>query len=226
MRRRSFLVNGLVPGGLAILLPAHAVSETDAASGIRTALERGAVAAVGQLGRLDGFLTNPRVHIHLPSQLQSLAKVLRAMGQQQRVEELETAMNRAAEAAAPEAKALLVSAVRNMSVEDARNVITGGDDSLTRFFAGKTRDPLGVKFLPIVTHATEKVGLAAKYNQLAGKGASFGIVKAENGNIQRYVTERALDGLFLMISDEEKKIRENPVATGSAILTKVFGGLR
>lgn len=205
---------------------AAGLSETDAASGIRVALERGAVAAVGLLGKTDGFLGNPKVRIPLPSFLDDAAKLLRATGQKKRVDALETALNRAAEAAVPEAKTLLVSAVKSMSVEDARQVITGGGDSVTQFFVGKTREPLGVKFLPIVTRATEKVSLVDKYNAVAGKAASLGLLKQQDASIQAYVTEKALDGLYLMIGEEEKKIRANPVATGSAILKKVFGSLK
>jgi hypothetical protein len=135
-------------------------------------------------------------------------------------------MNRAAEAAVPEAKALLVNAVKAMSVEDAKQLLTGGDNAVTQFFATKTREPLGVKFLPIVQRATEKVRLAARYNAVASKAASFGLLKQENANIQSYVTEKALDGLYLMIGEEEKKIRADPVGTGSAILKKVFGSLK
>jgi hypothetical protein len=142
------------------------------------------------------------------------------------VDALVLAMNRAAEAAMPEAKSLLVGAVKSMSVEDALQVVRGGDNSVTEFFSGKTREPLGVTFLPIVTKATEKVSLADKYNSLAGKAASLGIVKKEDANIQQYVTTKALDGLFLMIGEEERKIRKDPVATGSAILKKVFGALK
>jgi hypothetical protein len=232
MQRREFTA-GLVAVGAAagaggFALPARALdlSETDAASGVRAALERGATVAVGLLGKTDGFLGNPKVRIPLPGFLSDAAGLLKATGQQKRVDELVTAMNRAAEAAMPEAKALLVSAVKSMSVEDARKVITGGDDSVTQFFAGKTRDPLSVKFLPVVTKATEKVSLASKYNAVAGKAMSLGLVKKEDANIQQYVTGKALDGLYLMIGEEERKIRQNPVATGSAILKKVFGSLK
>jgi hypothetical protein len=202
------------------------LSETDAASGVRAALERGAVVAVAMLSKPDGFLGNPKVRIPLPGYLQDAAKLLKATGQQKRVDELVTAMNRAAEAAVPEAKTLLVSAVKSMSVEDGRKIITDGEDSVTQFFAAKTRVPLGEKFLPIVTRATEKVSLASKYNGVAGKAAGLGLVKKEDANIQQYVTTKALDGLFLMIGEEERKIRQDPVATGSAILKKVFGSLK
>jgi hypothetical protein len=212
----------------ALPLAAHAqgLSESDAALGVRAALERGATSAVSLLGQSGGFLDNPKVRIPLPGFLNDAAKLLKATGQKARVEELETAMNRAAELAVPEAKSLLVSAVKSMSVEDARRIVGGGDDSVTRFFADKTREPLGVKFLPIVTRATERVQLADKYNAVAGKAAGIGLVKKQDANIQQYVTGKTLDGLYLMIGEEEKKIRRDPVATGSAILKKVFGSLR
>jgi hypothetical protein len=110
-----------------------------------------------------------------------------------------------------------------MSVEDGLKLLRGGDDSVTQFFAAKTRAPLTEKFLPIVTKSTEKVALADKYNAVAGKALGLGLVKSEDANIQRYVTRRALDGLFLMIAAEEKKIRQDPMGSGSAILKKVFG---
>ncbi|MCC9596468.1 DUF4197 domain-containing protein [Rubrivivax sp. JA1055] len=201
---------------------AAALTETDAAAGVRAALERGAVAAVGLLGRTDGFLGNPKVRIPLPGALEDAAGLLRATGQGKRVDELVTAMNRAAEAAVPEARTLLVSAAKSISVEDALDIVRGGDTSVTDFFARKTREPLGVKFLPIVTKATEKVKLADRYNAVAGKASRFGLIQQEDANVQQYVTAKALDGLYLMIGEEEKKIRADPVGTGSAILRKVF----
>jgi Protein of unknown function (DUF4197) len=198
-------------------------NESDAAAGVRAALERGALAAVSLLGRTDGFLGNPRVRIPLPGYLEKAAKLMKATGQGKRVDELVTAMNRAAEAAVPEARTLFVSTVKNMSVEDALGVVRGGPTSVTDYFAGKTRTPLGEKFLPIVTRATEKVKLAERYNQLASKAAGMGLLKGDEVSVQQHVTSRALDGLYLMIGEEEKKIRANPLKTGSAILQKVFG---
>ncbi|MBG6079673.1 DUF4197 domain-containing protein [Rubrivivax gelatinosus] len=201
---------------------AAALSETDAAAGVRAALERGAVAAVALLGRSDGFLGNPQVRIPLPGALDDAAGMLRAAGQGKRLDELVTAMNRAAEAAVPEARTLLVSAAQSISVEDALKIVRGGDTSVTDFFARKTREPLGLKFLPIVTRATEKVKLADRYNAVAGKAMGFGLVRKEDANVQQYVTAKTLDGLYFMIGEEEKKIRADPVGTGSAILRKVF----
>lgn len=202
------------------------LSNADASKGLKTALEKGVIAAVSLLGRTDGFLGNPKVRIPLPGYLEDASKLLRNFGQGQRIDELVTAINRAAESAVPMGKDLLVGAVRAMNVNDAKNILSGGDTSVTRFFAEKTRAPLGLRFLPVVTQATEKVGLANKYNEFAGKAAGFGLVKKEDANIQHYVTGKTLDGLYLIIGEEEKKIRQDPVGTGSAILQKVFGSLK
>ena len=227
MQRRKFTSGVVSVGGLwALGAEAASLSEGDATLGVRAALERGAVVAVGLLGQSGGFLDNPKVRIPLPGFLNDAAQLLKLTGQQKRVDELVTAMNRAAEAAVPEAKALLVSAVKAMSVSDATRLIRAGENSGTNFFAEKTRAPLGVKFLPIVTQATEKVSLADKYNRVAGKASGFGLVKKEDANVQQYVTRKALDGLYLMIGEEERKIRADPVGTGSAILGKVFGALK
>ncbi|OGA97478.1 MAG: hypothetical protein A3E25_03680 [Burkholderiales bacterium RIFCSPHIGHO2_12_FULL_69_20] len=224
MERRQF-TSGVFFTGLGGWGPAWALSlnEADAAQGVRAALERGAIAAVGLLGRNDGFLGNPKVRIPLPGVLEDAAKLLKATGQRKRVDELVTAMNRAAEAAVPQARTLLVNTAKSISVDDAVKIVRGGDTSVTDYFAGKTRQPLGVQFLPIVTKATEKVALADKFNAVAGRAAKFGLLKGDDANIQRYVTGKALDGLYLMIGEEERKIRRDPIGTGSAILRKVFG---
>ena len=202
------------------------VTNLEASSGLKTALEKGALAAVALLGRTDGFLGNPKVRIPLPGYLEDASKLLRNFGQGQRIDELVTTINRAAEAAVPMGKDLLVSAVRGMNVSDAKTILAGGETSVTNFFVEKTRAPLGVKFLPVVTRATEKVGLANKYNEFAGKAAGFGLVSKQDANIQQYVTGKSLDGLYLIIAEEEKKIRQDPVGSGSAILKKVFGAMR
>jgi len=231
MQRRNFTSGILSAGGLWLLATgpsaqAADITEGDAALGMRAALERGASTAVALLGKSGGFLDNPKVRIPLPGFLNDVAKVLRFTGQQQRIDELVTAMNRAAEAAVPQAKSLLTNAVKAMSVEDGKQILTGGDNSVTDFFAGKTRAPLSVTFLPIVTKATEKVSVADKYNVVAGKAAGIGLLSKDDANIQQYVTGKALDGLYLMIGEEERKIRKDPIGTGSAILQKVFGSLK
>lgn len=202
------------------------LTDQEASQGLKTALEKGAVAAVGLLGQPNGFLGNEKVRIPLPGFLNDAARLMKTLGQGKRVDELLTTMNRAAEAAVPKARPLLIDAVKSMNVTDAKNILTGGDTSVTRFFSDKTRTPLFGQFLPVVTQATEKVGLAAQYNQVAGKAAGMGLLKKDDANIENYVTNKTLDGLFTMIGEEEKKIRQDPVAAGSAILTKVFGAVR
>ncbi len=234
MQRRQF--HHLSLGSLGLLIVAAQrqawalslsdLTDKDATAGIRTALEKGALAAVALLGKTDGFLGNPKVRIPLPGYLEDAAKLLSFAGQGKRVDELITGMNRAAEQAVPMGKNLLVNAVKSMSVTDAKNILSGGDDSVTRFFADKTRVPLGEKFLPVVTRTTEKVGLARSYNRVAEKASAFGLVKKEDANIERYVTGKSLDGLYTIIGDEERKIRQDPVGTGSAILKKVFGSMK
>jgi hypothetical protein len=231
MDRRQFTRNTCtLLAATASPLWAHALSlnelsNKDAAAGLKVALDKGAAAAVALLGAPNGFLGNDKVRIPLPGYLNDAAGLLRTLGQGQKVDELLTAMNRGAEAAVPKARALLTRAVQNMTVEDAKSILSGGNTAVTEFFASKTRQGLSTEFLPIVTKATQKLGLAEKYNQLAGKGAEMGLVKKEDANIQQYVTAKALDGLYLMIGEEEKKIRQNPVGYGSAILSKVFGAL-
>lgn len=227
MQRRQFMVR--LPSGLIVVgawgAPAWAagLTEFDAASGVRAALEKGASAAVSLLGKQDGFLGNPKVRIPLPGVLENASRLLKATGQGKRVDELVTAMNRAAEAAVPKAKPLLVNAVKSMSVDDALKVVRGNDTAVTQFFETRTRTPLGAEFLPIVTEATRKVSLAEKYNAVAGKAAGAGLLGKDEASVEQYVTGKALDGLYLMIGEEEQKIRRDPVGTGSAILRKVFG---
>jgi hypothetical protein len=202
------------------------VSELDASQGLRTALEKGAVSAVQVLGRPDGFLGDPQVHIPLPKALHDAAHLLTALGMRKQLEDLELAMNRAAEAAVPHAKTLLSDAVRHIGIEDARKILAGGETSVTEFFADKTRQPLTVTFLPAVHQATSQVGVVEKYDRLAQKAQAMGLYRPEDPSVDHYVTRKALDGLYFMIGEEEKKIRRDPVATGSALLAKVFGGMR
>ena len=233
MHRRQFTIASSLMSilGVSALQQAHALtladlSNADATKGLKTALEKGALSAIGILGVQDGFLGNDKVRIGMPASLNDAVNLLRTLGQGGRVDELITAMNRGAEAAVPMAQDLLVNAVQTMSVTDAKGILAGGDTAVTTFFASKTRPALAVKFLPVVSQATEKVGLAQKYNDVAGKAADMGLMKKDDANIQQYVTGKTLDGLFYMISEEEKKIRQNPVGYGSAILSKVFGAIR
>jgi hypothetical protein len=202
-----------------------ALSSQDKTAALRTALTQGAQAAVGKLGVVDGFLGNPEVKIPLPGKLKKGEKMLRTLGLGDEADELVTAMNRAAEAAVPEAKVLLVDAVKSMSVQDATAILTGGDDAATQYFKRTTSEKLAAKFLPIVQKSTSKVGAAQKYNELAGQASKFGLVDAKDASVENYVTQRALDGLFVMMAKEEKAIRADPLGQSSKILKKVFGAV-
>jgi len=202
------------------------LTNQDAAKGIKGALMEGATSAIDKLGVPGGFSNNPRVKIPLPPALDEVAKGMRLLGRGREADELVASMNQAAEAAVPEAKELMVNAVKTMSVLDAKQILTGGDGSVTQFFRAKTAAPLGVKFLPIVQRATSRVGLAQKYDEFAGQGAKLGLIRGDAANIEQYVTDKALDGLYLEIGEEEHAIRQNPAAAASAIVSKVFGALR
>jgi hypothetical protein len=202
------------------------LTNKDAARGIKGALSQGAASAIAKLGVPGGFLNNPKVKIPLPPALDEVAKGMRLIGRGKDADELVTTMNRAAEQAVPEAKGLMINAVKTMSVEDAKKILTGGDDSVTQFFRAKTAAPLALKFLPIVKQATDRVGLAQKYDQFAGQAAKLGLVKGDAVNIEKYVTDKTLDGLYLMIGEEEHAIRKDPAAATSAIVSKVFSALR
>ncbi len=228
MQRRKLLV----ALSLSCLLPAalgagllDALSNKDASAGLKQALEQGAGQAVAALGVTNGFLDNERFRIPLPDALQKAAPLLRGMGQGQALDDLEVAMNHAAEMAVAEAKPLLVNAVRQMTVQDAKGIVSGGDDSVTQYFRGKTYAPLTQKFLPIVSKATARLKLAEQYNRLAGQGAAFGLVKKEDATVESFVTRKALDALYLRIGDEEKAIREHPAEAAGSLARKVFGAL-
>ena len=202
------------------------LTNQDAARGIKGALTDGAASAIGKLGVPGGFFNNPKVKIPLPPALDEISKGLRMLGRGKDADELVATMNQAAEQAVPQSKELLMNAVKTMSVEDAKKILTGGEDSVTQFFRAKTAAPLAVKFLPIVKQATDKVGLAQKYDQFASQGSKLGLIKGDAANIEQYVTDKALNGLYLMIGEEEHAIRQNPAAAGSAIVSKVFGALK
>ena len=199
------------------------ISNQDASAGLKEALNKGSAAAVAKLGVTDGFLKNPEVKIPLPDGLKQAERAAKLLGRQKDFDELVTGMNRAAEQAVPLAKPLLTDAIKSMSVDDAKKIISGGDDSVTQFFKSKTEKQLGIKFQPIVKQTTDKVGLANQYNKLAAQAQSFGMVKEQDAKIESYVTRKALDGLFLMIGKEERAIRQDPLKYGSDILRKVFG---
>ncbi len=201
------------------------ISNRDAINGLKEALTRGSHAAVARLGVDNGFFRNDRVKIPLPPSLRRLEAVIRSIGMSPHADELVLRMNRAAEAAVPEAKTLLVDAVKKMSVQDAKGILSGGEDAATRYFKRTTSEPLARRFQPIVRKAMEKVKLAEKYDEIAASGAKLGLVKEEDAQLEDYVTRKALDGLFFTIAEEEKKIRRDPAGAASAILRKVFGAI-
>lgn len=202
------------------------ISNKDAVAGLKAALSDGSAAAIGKLGAENGFFNNAKVRIPLPESLKKVEGMMRAMGMKRQADELELAMNRAAESAVTEAKPLLVDAVKNMSVEDAKAILTGGDSAATEYFRRKTAEPLAKKFLPIVKKSTAQVGLAEKYNAIAGKGSQLGVIDASQASIEQYVTKKALDGLYTMIADEEKALRQDPVGATSSLVQKVFSALK
>ena len=206
--------------------PLDALSNQDASNGLKAALEAGSAAAVSKLGVENGFLNNDKVKIKLPGILEQAKPLLKMTGRGQQLDDLVVAMNRAAESAVPMAKPLLLDAVKSMSVTDAKNILSGGDTSVTDFFRQKTSAPLAVKFLPIVKSVTDRSGLASKYNSTMSQIGKTGLVPQQQSTVEAYVTDRALDGLYLMIGEEEKAIRSNPLEYGSKIIGKVFGSLK
>ena len=215
-----------------LVISAHAaagldrISNAEAVRGLKQALNDGSAAAVARLGVENGYFANPNVKIPLPPSLQRVERGLRAFGMRRQADELVLTMNRAAEAAVPEAKQLLVDAVKTMSVQDAKGILGGGDTAVTEYFQRSTRSQIGRRFLPIVKQATDGAGLAQQYNALAGQGVALGLVKEDQASIESYVTQKALDGLYFMIGEQEKAFRQDPVGATSDIVRKVFGALR
>lgn len=223
---RKFLVLAtLLVAGMAHALSLDQLSSSDTAGGLKEALTQGAGKAVELLGAKDGFLGNPKVKIGLPGNLDKAAKMMRKLGMGGTIDELETAMNRAAEAAVPEAKKLLVDSIKSMSVDDAKGILTGGDNAATEYFKRSTSEPLKEKFKPIVQQAMAKVKVADAFDNFAGKAATFGVIKKEDAQLDNYVTGKALDGLYKMIAEEEKAIRGNPIGAAGNLAKKVFGAL-
>lgn len=226
---RAFGILGMVCA-LAFAAPAAAIGINDltskeTASGLKEALTKGAEVAIGQLGKPNGFLGDSRVKIPLPESAQAVEKAMRTFGMKKQADELIETMNRAAELAVVEAKPILTNAVKTMSFDDARGILTGGDDAATQYFKRTTSQAIAGKFLPIVKKATAKVNLAGQYNSYAGKAAKFGLLDKKDADLDSYVTQKAMDGLFLMIAEQEKAIRKDPVGAGSNVLQKVFGAL-
>ena len=222
--RFTTLCAGLMLSASAMALSLGDLSQSDASAGLKDALTQGAQLAVKQLSTPGGFNDNPDVRIELPGKLGMAAKAMMMFGQGDKVEALENSMNAAAEAAVPQAQAILVDAVKKMSVADAKGILSGGDDSATQYLNKSSREQIRAKFLPIVKQATDKVGVAQQYNAFAGQAKSLGLIK-DDANIENYVTEKALDGLFERIAKEEQSIRQNPAQAATSLAKKVFSAL-
>ncbi len=208
-------------------LPANALSVNDlssaeAAKGLKEALIQGASKAVATLSQPDGYMGNREVKIPLPDALRKTEKAMRMLGMGKQADELVLRMNRAAEAAVPEAKALLIDSARKMTLTDAKAILTGPNDAATQYFKQTTAKQMAEKFLPIVKKATDNVQLAQQYNQYAALASQFGLVKKEQVNLEQYVTQKALDGVYLMMAKEEAAIRQDPLGQTSKLIKKVF----
>lgn len=201
------------------------ISHQDQVGGLKQALTQGAESAVASLGKANGFLDNPQVRIPLPKNLHKIAELMRTVGMGRSADKLTAAMNNAAEVAVPEAKKLLVGAVQDMSVQDAAGILTGGNDAATQYFRRKTSVALAAKFKPIVVQAMQHVSLAQQYDKFASAGEQFGLVKAQDANLNDYITQKALDGLFIMMAQEEQAIRAHPLQAVGAMAQKVFSAI-
>lgn len=199
------------------------LTNQDAATGLKDALIQSTGKAVGQLGAADGFLGNPQVKIPLPDSVRRVESGLRMIGMGRQADELVVSMNRAAEMAVKEATPILVDSVKKMSVQDAKGILAGGDNAATEYFRRTTSAQLTQRFQPIVKQMTAKVQLAEQYNTLAGQAASLGLLKQDDANIDAYVTRKALDGLFIVIAEQERAIRKDPVGAATGMAKKVFG---
>jgi hypothetical protein len=193
------------------------------AAGIKEALAIGTESAVKSLSQANGYFGNEAVKILMPSSIRKVAEVARMAGYQKQVDEFILSMNRAAEAAAPLAARYFGDAIRDMTFEDVRGILTGGDTSATEFFRRKTHDKLYVAFKPIVSQKVGEVGATRAYKDMMGRYDSVPMVSKQSLDLDDYVTNKALDGLFYMVGQEEKKIRTNPAARTTDLLKKVFG---
>ena len=225
MPRRSSLILLSLFATSAWALSLADLSNQDASGGLKAALEQGSTMAVSKLGVENGFLNNARVRIPLPKILEQARPILKMTGRGQQLDDLMISMNHAAEQAVPMAKPLLLDAVKSMTITDAKNILTGGDTSVTDFFREKTAPKLAVQFLPIVKKVTDRSDLANKYNATMALAPKMGVLAKDQATVEGYVTQRALDGLYTMIGDEEKAIRADPIGSGSKLISKVFGAL-
>lgn len=192
-------------------------------SGLKEALSVGTDNAVKSTGRVDGYLLNEAIKVLMPEKLRTLERGLRAVGYGPKVDEFVVSMNRAAEKAAPHAKEIFLKALREMSFEDARKILSGGETAATQYFKLKTSDSLTAAFRPVVEKSMKEVGVTQQYRQLTGLGSNIPFMKTQAFDLDSYVVSKALDGLFHVLGEEERKIRKNPAARVTALLKEVFG---
>lgn len=223
MLRLTTLVAGFLLCTSAFSLSLSDLSQGDANKALKDALIQGTNLAVQQLGRPGGFSDDPQVRIELPGNIGKASRMLKMMGMGAQVQELETGMNKAAEAAVPQAKALLLDAIRQMTVADAKAILTGGNESATHYLSKTSREKIRAKFLPIIKQSTDQVGVAQQYNALAKKASGLGTADPRYSSVEGYVTEQALDGLFTVIAEQEASIRQNPAQAATSVAKKVFG---
>lgn len=193
------------------------------ASGLKEALNMGTEKAVANVSQVDGFFGNHMIKILMPENIKKVANVLREIGYQKEVDDFVLSMNRAAEKAAPEAISFFVDAIKEMTFEDARGILNGGETSATEFFKRKTRDKIYEAFKPIISSSINEVGVTRSYKEMMGKYESIPFMSTESTDLDQYVTNKAMDGLFYMVGQEEKKIRTDPAARATDLLKSVFG---
>ena len=199
------------------------LSEDEIASGLKEALSVGVKKSVASLGKPDGFLKASDVRIPLPDKLKSMERLARKFGMGRKADEFEATLNRAAETAVVEAAEVFAGSLKKMTIQDARDILGGSEDAATRFFERTGRDTLAVKFLPVVHAATRKVGVTRSYESFRkSAGPLLSLTLGEPPNLDAYVTEKAMDGLFLRVAAEEKEIRRDPAARATNLLKKVF----
>jgi hypothetical protein len=201
----------------------HALSEPTVVAGLKEALSVGTERTVAQTSRKNGYFNNPRIRIPLPDELDAMATGLRGLGFGAQVDELELAMNRAAEQAAGEATRVFLDAVASMSISDAYGILRGGDRAATDYFEGRTRGTLARRFEPIVDDSMHRVGLVQLWDALLARVAAFPLIPRPELELNTYVTDRALTGLFTVLAEEETRIRRDPAARTTALLRNVFG---
>ena len=202
---------------------ASSLSDTQIASGLKEALSVGTQKAVKEVAKPGGYLDNNAIKILLPPSLRPVETALRAAGQGPKIDDFIASMNHAAEAAAPEAAGIFGDAVKQMTIEDARKLLSGGNTSITDYFKSKTSAQLATAFRPHVEAAMSANGVSQKYQELAGNAPQLPFMSSSKLDINTYVVNKALDGLFYMLGQQEQQIRTNPAARSTDLLKKVFG---